>query len=537
MKQPYNTALYMRLSCDDESYGDSVSIETQRLVLTAFAREQGFFIVDEYVDDGWSGTNFDRPGFQRMLQDIEDGRVNCVVVKDLSRFGREHVMMGYYLEFYFPEKKIRFISITENEDTEKGLSDIVPVKNLFNEFFARDTSRKVKAALRAKHAAGEFTGTHPRIGYKKDPDRKNRIIIDEETRWIVEMIFDMAVHGAGSRKIAKELTMQKVPTPGYLDYQRYGTFANAYRDAPPEKIYTWTSNTVSSILKDEIYIGNTIHYRITNVSYKSKKHHRASEDTWFRVEGTHEPIIDKDVFQQIQEQITNRRRPMKNQTIQIFAGLLKCADCGKHMALFQTTQKVPYRYFNCNTYRMYGKNAGACTSHAIRYDVLYQYVLSRIQHWTYQARQDDQSLLEKLVNATSQEQQASSRKWAAELKKAEKRKEELDRRFMKVYEDWTDGRISESNFRMLSQKYQAEQQETKAKIEHLKASIAAEKQTAADAEKWIRLIKKYGTPTELTAELLNTLIEKILIHEPVKVSKGLKEQEIEIFYRFVGKID
>ncbi len=489
------------------------------------------------MDDGWSGTNFERPGFQRMLNDIEAGKVNCVLVKDLSRFGREHVMMDYYLEFFFPERKIRFIAVTDNEDTEKGLSDFVPFKNLFNEFWAKDTSRKVKAALRAKHAAGEFTGIHPRIGYKKDPERKNWIIIDEETRWIVEKIFGMAAHGAGARKIARELTAQKVPTPGYLDYKRYGTFANAYRDAPPEKTYTWSSHVVSSILKDETYIGNTIHYRITNVSYKSKKHRRMPEDTWFRVEGTHEPLVDKDVFRQVQEQIANRRRPMKNQAIQIFAGLLKCADCGKHMALFQTTQMVPYRYFNCNTYRMYGKNAGACTSHAIRYDVLYQYVLSRVQHWAYQARQDEQALLEKMLNATSREQQASARKWAAELKKAEKRKEELDRRFLKVYEDWSDERITEYNFRMLSQKYQAEQQEADAKIGQLKASIAAEKQTAADAEKWIGLIKKYGTPTELTGELLNTLIEKILIHEPVKLPCGLKDQEIEIFYRFVGKIE
>ena len=527
----------MRLSCDDESYGDSVSIETQRLVLNAFAREQGFFTVDEYVDDGWSGTNFERPGFQRMLQDIENGRVNCVVVKDLSRFGREHVMMDYYLEFYFPEKKIRFISITENEDTEKGLSDIVPVKNLFNEFVARDTSRKVKAALRAKHAAGEFTGTHPRIGYRKDPDRKNRIIIDEETRWIVEKIFDMAAHGAGSKRIAKQLTMEKVPTPGYLDYQRYGTCAKTYRDAPSEKIYAWSENIVRSILKDETYIGNTIHYRITNVSYKSKKHRCNSPETWFRVEGTHEPLVEEDTFRQVQEQITCRRRPMKNQAIQIFAGLLKCADCGKHMALFQTTQKIPYRYYNCNTYRMYGKKIGACTSHAVKYDVLYQYVLSRIQHWAHLARQDGHSLLQKLMNATSQEQQAAARKWAVELKKAERRKEELDRRFLKVYEDWSKDRISESNFRMLTQKCQAEQVDAETKIEQLKAAIAAEKQTTADAGKWIDLIKKYGTPVELTADLLNTLIEKILIHEPVKYPSGLKEQEIEIFYRFVGKIE
>ena len=203
MKQPkiYNTALYMRLSRDDESYGDSVSIETQRTILRKYAAENGLHVVDEYVDDGWSGTNFERPSFKRMMADVDAGKVNCIVTKDLSRFGREHVMMDYYLEFVFPEKQIRYIAVTENEDTERGLSDFVPFKNLFNEWFAKDTSRKVKAALRAKFANGERMFTYAPLGYKRDPNNKNAIVIDEETRWIVEKIFALAVHGAGAASI------------------------------------------------------------------------------------------------------------------------------------------------------------------------------------------------------------------------------------------------------------------------------------------------------------------------------------------------
>ena len=185
MKQPYNTALYMRLSRDDENYGDSVSIETQRLVLRQYARDNHLHVVDEYIDDGWSGTNFERPSFKRMMEDVESGKVNCIVTKDLSRFGREHVMMDYYLEFVFPEKHIRYIAVTENEDTEKGLSDFVPFKNLFNEWFAKDTSRKVKTALRAKHTTGERTFTYAPLGYIRHPEQKNRIIVDNETRWII----------------------------------------------------------------------------------------------------------------------------------------------------------------------------------------------------------------------------------------------------------------------------------------------------------------------------------------------------------------
>lgn len=259
MKQPNNTALYMRLSRDDESYGDSVSIEMQRMILRQFAEENGFRIVDEYIDDGYSGTNFNRPAFQRMIEDIEAGKVNAVCTKDLSRFGREHVMMDYYLEFYFPEKKVRYIAISDNEDTEKGLSDIVPVKNIFNEWFAKDTSRKVKNALRANNMAGERTFTYAPLGYKRDPDKKNSIIIDEETKWIVEKIFDLAAHGAGSAKIARNLIKEKVPTPGYLLYQKYGKFANIYEGASEEKSYAWTLAVVKSILKNETYIGNTIH--------------------------------------------------------------------------------------------------------------------------------------------------------------------------------------------------------------------------------------------------------------------------------------
>ena len=230
----------MRLSRDDENYGDSVSIETQRTILQQYAKEHGLSVYGEYVDDGWSGTNFERPSFQRMMDDVEAGKVNCIITKDLSRFGREHVMMDYYLEFVFPEKQIRYIAVAENEDTEKGLSDFVPFKNLFNEWFAKDTSRKVKTALRAKFAAGERTFAYAPLGYIRHPEIKNTLAIDEETRWIIEKIFDLAFHGAGAAKITKTLIAEKIPTAGWLNYQRYGTFANIYANAPEEKSYAWT---------------------------------------------------------------------------------------------------------------------------------------------------------------------------------------------------------------------------------------------------------------------------------------------------------
>lgn len=337
MKQPYNTALYYRLSRDDENFGDSVSIETQKTILQQFARDNQFHVVDEYIDDGWSGTNFDRPAFQRMIDDVDAGRINCIITKDLSRFGREHVMMDYYLEFVFPEKNIRYIAVTENEDTEKGLSDFVPFKNLFNEWFAKDTSRKVKAALRAKHAAGQGTGK--------------------------------------------------------------------------------------------------------------------------------------------------------------------------------------------------------CSMHYIRYDTLYTYVLLRVQHWTKAVREDEEKLLESILKAGDKERAAAMKKHTAGLAKAEKRKTEVDRLFAKMYEDRVSERITEYNFNMLSQKYQMEQLELDEKIQKLKAALSESKQSVEDARQWIEIVKQYSEPTELTAELLNSMINKIVVHEAVKYDNGFREQKIEIYYRFVGKID
>ena len=538
MKQPYNTALYMRLSRDDENYGDSVSIETQRTILRQFAKENQLHVMDEYIDDGWSGTNFERPNFKRMMDDVELGKINCIVTKDLSRFGREHVMMDYYLEFVFPEKKIRYIAVSDNEDTEKGLSDFVPFKNLFNEWFAKDTSRKVKTALHAKFAAGQHICTYAPIGYKKHSEVKNLLEIDEETRWIVEKIFDLAYRGAGAAKITNILIDEQIPTAGWLNYTRYGKFAHIYAEAPEEKRYAWTISQVKCILKDEIYIGNSVHGKQTNISYKNKKKIRKPQEEWFRVENTHAAIISKDVFDQVQEQIASRRRKQQDGTTQIFAGLVKCADCGWAMSFGTNKQNSkPYSYFNCTSYRQFGKKHATCTAHYIRYDTLYTYVHARLMYWWQQAQADEAKLTERILKAGDKENDAQTKARTASLTRAEKRKEELDRLFSKLYEDWASERITEYNFNTLSKKYQTEQEELLVKIDKLTAELSAEQQSVIDAEKWIASIKKCARPTELTADLLNSLIEKIVIHEGKDSQDGMKAQPIEIYYRFIGKID
>ena len=457
------------------------------------------------------------------------------MTKDLSRFGRDHIMVGYYLEYEFPEKQVRYIAVSENEDTKKGLSDFVPFKNLFNEWFAKDTSRKVKTALHAKFAAGERTFAYAPLGYIRHPEIKNAIVIDVETRWIIEKIFDLAVNGAGAAKITRTLVEEQVPTAGWLNFQRYGKFAHIYEGAPAEKSYAWTVSQVKSILKDETYIGNSVHNKQTNISYKNKKKVRKPKEEWYRVENTHEAIISADVFRQVQEQIAHRRRKQKDGTTQIFSGLVKCADCGWSMAYGMNKQnKKPYGYYHCSKN---GQGLHQCSMHYIRYDVLYTYILARVQYWSQQAQQDGDKLLQRLLNASDKERNTAKKKQTAELKKATKRKAEVDNLFAKMYEDWSVGRITEYNFNMLSEKYQAEQHELDEKIQELQAELDAAVQTAVDAEKWIELMKKYVNPTQLTAELLNALIEKILIHEAVKHEDGTREQEVEIFYRFIGKVE
>lgn len=535
MKQPIKAALYMRLSQDDGSFGDSVSIETQRTILRAYAREHLIPVADEYVDDGWSGTNFERPDFKRMMDDIGSGKINCVIVKDLSRFGREHIMVGYYLELDFPNRGIRFIAINDNEDTEKGLSDFATIKTVFNEWFARDTSRKIKAAFDAKRRAGDNIFTYAPLGYKKDPDNKCHLLVDEETAPIVRKIFDLAYQGYGASKIMRVLYDERIPTPSWFHYQRNGSFASAFQGKPESKRYEWTLSHVKKIMCDEVYIGNTVSCRQRKVSFKSKKIIKTQKNEWFVVENTHEPIISREIFDRVQEHAAKRYRPRSDGTMQIFAGLLKCPDCGWGFNYNVNRQnKVPYAYYRC---RSSVEKVGKCSAHYIRYDVLYAYVLSRLQYWTNAVQQNKQGILDKLQMSLTAEQRAENKRAASEIDAAQKRLAKLDNLLAKLYEDRLSEAVTERNFYMLAEKYQTEQDKLAVKIETLSAQLEAVRQQSDGIEKWVELVKQYSSPTELTADMLNALIQKIVIHEAEKDETGERKQEIEIFYRFIGKVE
>lgn len=535
MKQPIKAALYMRLSKDDAGYGDSISIENQRSILRQYAKEHNIFVYDEYVDDGYSGTNFDRPDFKRMMADIDAGKVNCVITKDLSRFGREHIQTDFYLEFDFPERGIRYIAVSDNEDTEKGLSDFASFKNLFNEWYAKDTSRKVKTSFNAKFLKGERIFTYAPIGYRKDPDNKCHLLIDEETRWIIEKIFDMAYHGAGAAKITNQLIAEQVPTPAWLHFQREKKFARVFEGQPESKRYEWTVAQVKRILHDETYIGNSVHYQQTSISFKSTKRVRKPKEDWTRIEGTHEPIIDKDVFDHVQELIDRRRRKQKDHTTQIFSGLVKCADCGWSMRFAtNSSNKTPYSHFTCTNH---AQRKELCSSHYIRYDVLYPYVLGCVRYWAQQAQQDEEKLLERLLKASDKECAAASRKNGQTLKAAKERLQAVNDRVIQAFEDRASGIITEYTYSKVMEKYQKEQAELERQIAEAENTLDVAKETTSNAEKWVSLIKQYTDIKELTAPLLNALIDKIVVHEAVKGADGTREQEVEIFYRFIGKID
>ena len=537
MKQPlYNTALYLRLSQDDGLQGESNSISNQRLMLRRYAQENNLFVVDEYVDDGYLGTNFDRPNFQRMIEDIEAGKINCVVTKDLSRFGRNYLLTGQYIELYFPEHGVRYIAIDNSVDTNNQQSgEFTPFLNVINEWYARDISRKVKAAFQAKINAGEHIFTYAPLGYKKDPENKCHLLIDEETRWIIEKIFNLALGGAGSTKIMRILAQEKIPTPAWWNYHRYGTWAHIFEGKPESKRYDWGICQVRKILSDETYLGHSVHHRDKKVSFKSKKRVHTSKDNWLVIPNTHDAIISPEVFQQVQEMVNKRRRTRKSGTPQIFAGLLRCADCGNMLVYnVNKSNKTPYAYYRC---RKSAERYGQCTMHYIRYDVLYSTVLDCIQKWASAVLTDENAVVERLMQANEIDNAAAEKRATADLRASQRRVKKLDDMLSKLYEDRFSGTISERSFATLTRKYQDEQEELSRKIEELTAKAEHMTEKANDVHKWVELVKQYQRPTELTAELLNALIEKIAVHEAIKHEDGSREQQIDIYWRFVGNVD
>ena len=526
------TALYCRLSQDDGIEGDSNSIQNQKAILQKFAEDHHFPSPYFYVDDGFSGGNFQRPAFQQMISDMENGEIGIIVTKDLSRLGRNQLHTGLYIEERFPMFGVRYIAINDNVDTDSSESnDLMPFKNLFNEWFIRDTSRKIRAVLKAKAERGERLGSRAPYGYRKAPDTK-KLIVDEEAAAIVRRIFAMCASGSGPSQIARILKKEQILTPTMYAYTRYGITHTCLDTAHP---YNWSDSAIANLLENEIYLGNTVNMKHSSRSYKDKRRVEHPREECMVFENTHPALITREVWDIVQRVRKNKRRLTKMEEQNKYSGLVFCADCGSNMVLHRAhTMSASYNHFTCRTYK---KDWEACTGHYIRECVLDEVVLEDLRRVTAMARERPEEFAAYIGSRQSAEIQREIRRQEKELAAMRKRKAELDAIFKKLYEDSVLSRITTEQFQMLSSSYTEEQNQIAAGIPQKEADIQRLRETVSGTDGFLDKAKRYMDITELTPELLRLFIEKIVVHEKeVKWSKHAP-QTVEIYYNGIGFID
>ena len=524
------TALYARLSKDDDLVGDSNSIVHQKEILAKYAKEHGFTNIEFYVDDGFSGTNFNRPDFQRMMADAEEGKISTVIVKDMSRFGRDYIMVGYYTEIYFSNLNIRFIAINDNVDSNiQTENDLTPFKNVFNEWYARDTSKKIRAVFKAKGNSGKHLTTNPPFGYKKDPNDKEKWIIDEEAAATVRRIFQMYVDGYRISEIGHKLTEEKVETP-ILYYMNRGIKTNARSEYPE----IWDLMSIKYILSQTAYAGHTVNFQTAVKSYKTKKQIRLPKEDWIIYRNTQEPIIDEKTFETVQQMRKVKRARTKYNEPNMFSGLLYCADCGNHLTIQRVARNRKMDNFSCATYRK--KKKGLCSCHRILISDLETIVKEDLQKVCEYVFLHEKEFTDEYLSGSKKETVKFQSKTKAELKRLSERQEEIGRIIRKLYEDNVNGRITDERFDFLAKSYEDEGNDLKAKIQELKNALASSVQDEEKLSKFLKVVKSYTEIEELTPEILNSFIEKIYIGETEKYD-GRKMQEVEIIYKFVGAIN
>ena len=527
------TALYPRLSHEDELQGESNSISNQKRILETYAKQNGFSNLRWYTDDGYSGANFQRPGFQAMLADIEAGKVGTVIVKDMSRLGRNYLQVGMYTEMIFPQKNVRFIAINDGVDSAQGENDFAPLRNIFNEWLVRDTSKKIKAVKRSKGMSGKPITSKPVYGYLMDEDEN--FIIDEEAAPVVRQIYSLCLAGNGPTKIARMLTEQQIPTPGTLEYRRTGSTRRYH----PGYECKWATNTVVHLLENREYTGCLVNFKTEKVSYKLKHSVENPPEKQAVFENHHEPIIDRETWERVQELRKQRKRPNRYDEVGLFSGILFCADCGSVM--YQQRYQTDKRKQDCYICGSYKKRTADCTAHFIRTELLTAGVTENLRKITSYAAKHEARFMKLLVE---QNEDGGRRRNAArkkELETAQKRISELSAIFKRLYEDSVTGRISDERFSELSADYEAEQKELKERAAGLQAELSKSQEAAENAEKFMKVVRRHTSFEELTPTLLREFVEKIVIHESVALDgkrRGkLRRQEIEIYYSFVGKVE
>jgi len=523
------TALYCRLSRDDELSGESNSITNQKSILSKYAKDNNFQNIKFFVDDGYSGTTFTRPAFMEIMELAENGKIGTIIVKDHSRLGRNRLIVGQLLEEDFVRLNIRYIAIMDNIDSSKGLNDFLPIQDWFNEMHAKNTSQKVRAVIKNKGESGISLANNVPYGYKKDENDKTKWLVDETSSEVVKEIFNLFIQGHGTCEIARILRERKILTP--LEY--YESIGRKSKANSQDYQYKWCSVTVAAILDRQEYIGDTVNFKCTTRSYKDKTKVALPKEDRKVFKNTHEAIIDEYTWNIAKQLRDNRKKPTRSGKKSIFSGLLFCNDCGKKM-YFQSpvTDLKAKDHYRCSSYK---HDTSLCTAHYITDEVLQNLVLENIQKViSYMKNYEDLFIKEQLAKSTQDEIKriAKSKK---ELEKAKNRIIEIDNLFMHIYEDNVSGKISDDRFRNLSFNYDKEQQELKLKTQQLSKDIENTEKKDTDITKFISNVKKYTEITELSPEILNELIEKIVIHQQEKVN-GKKVQEIDIYYRGVGII-
>ena len=527
------TALYPRLSHEDELQGESNSISNQKRILETYAKQNGFSNLRWYTDDGYSGANFQRPGFQAMLADIEAGKVGTVIVKDMSRLGRNYLQVGMYTEMIFPQKGVRFIAINDGVDSAQGENDFAPLRNIFNEWLVRDTSKKIKAVKRSKGMSGKPITSKPVYGYLMDEDEN--FIIDEEAAPVVRQIYSLCLAGNGPTKIARMLTEQQIPTPGTLEYRRTGSTRRYH----PGYECKWATNTVVHLLENREYTGCLVNFKTEKPSYKLKHSIENPPEKQAVFENHHEPIIDRETWERVQELRKQRKRPNRYDEVGLFSGILFCADCGSVM--YQQRYQTDKRKQDCYICGSYKKRTADCTAHFIRTDLLTAGVLSNLRKVTSYAAKHEARFMKLLIEQNEDGDRRRNAAKKKELEAAEKRIAELSAIFKRLYEDSVSGRISDERFTELSADYEAEQKELKERAARLREELSKAQEATANAEKFMNVVRRHTTIEELTPTLLREFVEKIVVHESVALDgkrRGkLRRQEIEIYYSFVGKVE
>ena len=526
------TAIYCRLSRDDDLAGDSNSIIHQKDMLTRYARERNFPNVSVYSDDGWSGTNFERPDWKRLISDIEAGKVGIVLVKDLSRVGRDYLRVGFYTEVTFPQNGVRFIAVNNGVDSaNQSENDFTPFLNIMNEWYARDISKKRRISNKIKGNAGEPMGQPP-YGYIKDPNDPKHWIVDDEAAQVVRRVYSMTLEGFGTEQIAAQLEKDDVLTPRAYWLTKGIKRPGKGKQQPPTK---WNSSTITKILSLQEYCGDILNFKTYSKSYKNKKRIDNDRENWVVFQDVHEAIIERAVYEQVQQKRGKiRKRRTNNGEHNMFSGLLVCADCGSNLHFHFNQGNPEIKYFNCSNYK---GNRGTCTStHYVRVDFLEEVVLGEIRRLTKFASLYEDEFVKAVIGHSQQAEQTDRKLKEKELKTLLARDEELDGLFERIYEDNVSGKLSDDRFAKMSRRYEDEQKELSEKIKKLRSEIEKQSSRSMTTDMFIGLVRKYTRARKLTPRMLNELVEKIEVFNAEKID-GVWEQRLRIHYNCVGTIE